>query len=104
MSRSGKSFDMDISIPIISATYEEVDKYLDVDIIVNTTPVGMYPNNQAMPIDINKFTNLSGVIDVIYNPLNTKIILEAKKKGIPSVSGLAMLVAQAYCSRPRACP
>ncbi len=96
MSRSGKSFDMDITMPIISATYEEAYKYLDVDIIVNTTPVGMYPNNQAMPIDINKFTNLSGVIDVIYNPLNTRMILEAKKKGIPSVSGLAMLVAQAY--------
>lgn len=65
------------------------------DVIINTTPCGMYPNNNASPIDINKFTNVSGVVDVIYNPLNSMLITAAKAKGINAVGGLYMLVAQA---------
>ena len=58
-------------------------EHTDVDVIINTTPVGMYPNTEATPVDISVFSKLSGVIDVIYNPLRTKLILEAKKRGVP---------------------
>jgi shikimate dehydrogenase len=75
--------------------YGNIDKHYDADIIVNTTPVGMFPNNEGMPVDISVFPNLSGVIDAIYNPLRTKLIREAKKRGIPAEGGLYMLVAQA---------
>ena len=77
-------------------TYPELnEKHTDVDVIINTTPVGMYPNTEDAPIDISIFSNLSGVIDTIYNPLCTKLIVEAKKRGIPAEGGLYMLVAQA---------
>ena len=69
--------------------------HIDVDVLINTTPVGMYPNTEATPVDISAFSNLSGVIDAIYNPLRTKLILDAKKRGIPAEGGLYMLVAQA---------
>ncbi|MBE6700260.1 MAG: shikimate dehydrogenase, partial [Ruminococcaceae bacterium] len=69
--------------------------HIDVDVLINTTPVGMYPNTEATPVDISVFSNLSGVIDAIYNPLRTKLILDAKKRGIPAEGGLYMLVAQA---------
>lgn len=67
----------------------------DVDIIVNTTPVGMYPDNEGCPVDIDRFTHLSGVLDAVYNPLRTNLVLCAKEKGIPAEGGLYMLVAQA---------
>ena len=77
-------------------TYDELtQKHTDIDVLINTTPVGMYPNTEAIPVDISAFSNLSGVIDVIYNPLCTNLILEAKKRGIPAEGGLYMLVAQA---------
>ena len=77
-------------------TYPELnEKHTDVDVIINTTPVGMYPNTEAAPIDITNYSNLSGVIDIVYNPLCTKLIVEAKKRGIPAEGGLYMLVAQA---------
>jgi len=65
------------------------------DIIINTTPVGMYPNVDASPIDLSKFKNLSAVVDVIYNPYKTKLLLQAKELGLKYVGGLLMLVAQA---------
>lgn len=67
----------------------------DVQIIINTTPVGMYPNLDAYPVDLSNFPNLCGVIDAVYNPLRTKLILAARKLGIKSSGGLYMLVAQA---------
>lgn len=67
----------------------------DAEIIVNTTPLGMYPNTDAFPIDLYSFPNLTGVIDAIYNPLRTNLILEAQKLGIPAVGGLMMLILQA---------
>ena len=77
-------------------TYEELyEKHSDVEIIVNTTPVGMYPNIWDCPIDIDKFNNLVGVIDAVYNPLNTTLVKEARKRGIAAEGGLYMLVAQA---------
>ena len=76
--------------------YSDVYKYhTDADIIINTTPVGMYPKCDACPIDIDRFPSLSGVIDAIYNPNETKLIRAAKRRGIPAEGGLYMLVAQA---------
>jgi shikimate dehydrogenase len=75
-------------------TYDEAEK-VDADIIINTTPCGMYPNIEGAAIDIDKFDGLSAVVDVVYNPLNTDLIVKAKAKGIKAVGGLYMLVAQA---------
>lgn len=72
--------------------YERAD---EVEVIINSTPVGMYPNNSDCPVDINKFNNLSGVVDVIYNPLTTRLVMNARKKGIKAENGLYMLVKQA---------
>ena len=71
------------------------ESHSDVEIIVNTTPVGMYPNIWGKPVEINRFDRLSGVIDSVYNPLNTTMVLEAKERKIPAEAGLYMLVAQA---------
>ena len=77
-------------------SYDELYKsHSDVEIIVNTTPVGTYPNIFDKPVDINRFERLSGVIDAVYNPLNTTMVIEAKERGIPAEAGLYMLVAQA---------
>ncbi len=75
-------------------TYDEAEK-VNADIIINTTPCGMYPNIEGAAIDIDKFDGLSAVVDVVYNPLNTDLIVKAKAKGIKAVGGLYMLVAQA---------
>ncbi|MFA6865885.1 MAG: shikimate kinase [Clostridia bacterium] len=80
--------------------YENVDlHYNNTDILVNTTPVGMYPNNGIRLIDITPFSQLECVVDAIYNPLFTDILLQAKEKRIKYVNGLEMLVAQAKKSR-----
>ncbi|MBE6692981.1 MAG: shikimate dehydrogenase [Ruminococcaceae bacterium] len=65
------------------------------EVIINTTPCGMFPETDATPININAFPSLSAVIDVIYNPLKTKLVCQAQKKKIKAVGGLYMLVAQA---------
>lgn len=76
-------------------SYEEAkEKYNDANIIINTTPCGMYPNDDLI-IDLDNFNNLEAVVDVIYNPLNTKLIRAAKERNIKAVNGLYMLVAQA---------
>lgn len=67
----------------------------DADIIVNTTPIGMFPNCDAVPINLDLFPQLCGVLDVIYNPLTTRLVSEARSRGICAVNGLSMLVAQA---------
>lgn len=75
--------------------YTDVYKYhTDSQVIINTTPVGMFPNIFEKPIELSKFKKLSGVIDAVYNPLSTPLILEAKAMGIPAEGGLYMLVAQ----------
>ena len=77
-------------------TYQELtEAHTDVEVLINTTPVGMYPNTEAAPVDISRFSNLSGLIDAIYNPLRTQLVLDAKRRGIPAEGGLYMLVAQA---------
>lgn len=78
--------------------YENVCQYKDADIIVNTTPVGMYPDNGKRVIDLSRFTSLSGCLDLIYNPSLTAFLYDAKNLGIPYANGLTMLVAQAHMS------
>lgn len=75
--------------------YRNLSKHYDAEIIVNATPVGMYPDNGRSLVDISKFPNLSGAVDLIYNPNKTKFILDADMHGIPCCGGLSMLVAQA---------
>jgi len=77
-------------------TYADaLENHADADVIINTTPVGMYPMVDAIPIDIEKFANLSGVVDVIYNPLETNLVRAARVRGIRATGGLYMLAAQA---------
>ncbi len=78
-----------------SVNYENITRHNDADIIVNTTPVGMYPNNLASPIDLNVFPSCAGVIDMIYNPHRTSLLMQAEELGLPCSDGLPMLVAQA---------
>ncbi len=67
----------------------------DTEIIINTTPVGMYPDIYSSAVDVSKFKNLCGVIDAVYNPLRSELVMSAKELGIPAEGGLYMLVAQA---------
>ena len=77
-------------------TYEEaVSGHADAQVIINTTPSGMYPDCGAKPIDVFAFDALEGVIDAVYNPLSTNLILDARKKGAKAEGGLYMLVMQA---------
>lgn len=76
-------------------TYDRLPDFADADILVNATPVGMYPDTGDSPADLTVFRSLKGVIDVIYNPIRTALILQAEKLGIPHSDGLPMLVAQA---------
>ena len=79
-----------------SKTYEQaVAEHSDADVIINTTPCGMYPDIFGCPIDLSGFTNLSGVLDAVYNPLNTSLVLDARSRGIAAEGGLYMLAAQA---------
>ncbi len=70
------------------------EAHLDASLIINTTPVGMYPEISPSPIDLSKFSSLEAVVDAIYNPLKTSLILQAEKLNIPAAGGLYMLVAQ----------
>lgn len=79
-----------------TVTYNELyEKHSDAEIIVNTTPLGMYPNIYGCPIDISKFDSLRGVIDAVYNPINTTLVQKARNMGIAAEGGLYMLVGQA---------
>lgn len=75
--------------------YENIAKHADAEIIANTTPVGMYPNNGKAAVDLAQFPKLSGVLDVVYNPARTALLLQSEKLGIPCAGGLYMLVSQA---------
>lgn len=77
-------------------TYAEAaEKHSDADVIVNTSPVGMFPNADASPIDLAPYKKLDAVVDIIYNPETTKLLADASQKGAKAVNGLEMLVAQA---------
>ena len=85
-------------IVVVSRTgennYENVSLHYDADIIVNTTPVGMFPNNGGRLIELRKFRNVGCVLDLIYNPLKTQLLLDAQELAVPNGNGLYMLVAQ----------
>lgn len=79
-----------------AVTYEEAaEKHSDAQIIINTTPVGMFPKTNASPIDLSVFPKLEAVLDAIFNPLRTELVLTAQERGIIASGGLYMLVAQA---------
>ncbi len=86
--------------------YDNIKTLQNIEIIINTTPVGMYPNNLQAPINLLLkpdgenyiYPNLQAVLDVIYNPQNTTLIMQARQRGIAAVNGLTMLVAQAKCA------
>ncbi len=75
--------------------YQNLDRHRDARIIVNTTPVGMYPRSGEAAVDIREFPACAAVFDLIYNPLRTRLMLDAEAAGIPAFGGLSMLVAQA---------
>lgn len=75
--------------------YGDITPYKDAQIIVNATPVGMYPRNGAAAVDLRDFPQCEGVLDVVYNPARTALLLQAEELGIKNAGGLYMLVAQA---------
>ena len=75
--------------------YENLDRHADARIIANTTPVGMYPRNGAAAVDLRQFPDCEGVLDIVYNPARTALLLQAEQLCIPHAGGLSMLVAQA---------
>ena len=79
--------------------YECLKRHADADVLVNATPVGMYPNVEGAPVDLRDFPKLTGELDVVYNPLRTRLLQQAEELGIPRVGGLSMLVWQAARAR-----
>lgn len=90
---------MDAQTVVISRTgennYENIFRHADAAIIVNATPVGMYPNTGVSPVDLAQFPHLEGVLDVIYNPARTQLLIDAERRGIVAMKGLWMLISQA---------
>ena len=81
--------------------YENIDRHADAAVIVNTTPVGMYPKGGVSPVKVSDFPRLEGVLDLIYNPTNTEFMLQAKELGLRAEGGLLMLAAQAVRASER---
>lgn len=75
--------------------YENLSRHADTEVLINTTPVGMFPNAGVSPVSLDTFPQLTGVLDVVFNPLRTALVMEAEARGIPCACGLPMLVAQA---------
>ncbi len=91
--------DLGAAVVVISRSgennYGNLHLHGDAAIVVNATPVGMYPNNGVSPVDLSLFPHLEAVLDLIYNPARTQFIMDAAARGIPCCNGLIMLVAQA---------
>ena len=88
------------AIPVVISrrgenNYSNLDRHSDARFIVNATPLGMYPNNGASPLDPAVFACCEGILDVVYNPARTALLLRGEALGIPCFGGLCMLVAQA---------
>ena len=81
--------------------YDNLSRHADAEILVNATPVGMYPGNGQSPVDLSVFPVCQGVLDVIYNPRRTALLLQAEARSIPYSDGLPMLVAQAVAAEER---
>ena len=104
--------DLGAEVIIISRSgennYRNLHLHHDASVIINTTPVGMYPNTGSAPVDLRQFPQLEGVLDVIYNPARTQLLMDAETLGLPHENGLWMLVAQAkeaaeyFCGHPLA--
>ena len=75
--------------------YDNLSRHADAEILVNATPLGMYPGTGVSPVDLDAFPACGAVLDVVYNPLRTKLIMDAEARGIPCEGGLSMLVSQA---------
>jgi len=75
--------------------YENLNRHRDAQVLVNTTPVGMYPDTDATPVSLSAFTRLEGVLDLIYNPARTRLLMDAQSRDLPRLGGLTMLVGQA---------
>ncbi len=86
-------------VVVISRTgennYQNLDRHADARLLVNTTPVGMFPNVEESPISLEPFGALEGVLDVIFNPARTKLLMDAQRRGLVTCGGLQMLVSQA---------
>lgn len=76
-------------------TYQQAEERKDVQVILNTSPAGMYPNNGTCLLELDPFSRLEAVVDVVYHPLTTELMRRARERGVKAVGGLAMLVAQA---------
>ncbi len=76
--------------------YGNLARHDDAQVIINTTPVGMYPDTAAAPLSLEQFPNCEAVVDIIYNPLRTRLLQDAEKRGMKTANGLPMLVAQAH--------
>ncbi len=89
-------------IVVVSRTgkvnYENLFSHADAEVIINTTPVGMYPDNGKSPVDLGQFPKLEAVADIIYNPQRTALLLQAEKLGVKHINGMPMLAAQAKYS------
>ena len=97
VSRHPSDMGLVLDCPVRYVSYGE--KHDDCRILINTTPVGMYPDISGIPEKIddnNCYVNLEAVIDVIYNPIRTRLVSSAKRRGIAATGGLPMLVAQGY--------
>ena len=94
--------DLGAQVVVISRSgennYGNLHLHADAALLVNTTPVGMYPGTGAAPVELSRFPALEGVLDVIYNPARTQLLLDCERLGIPGWNGLWMLVAQAVQS------
>ncbi len=75
--------------------YGNLDRHADASLLVNATPVGMYPHPGVSPVDLGRFPRLEGVLDMIYNPCRTRLLMDAAQRGLTCANGLWMLVAQA---------
>ena len=87
------------SVTVVSrsgeVTYDSLPSLTDTEVVINATPVGMFPNIAASPADLSMFPRLVGVFDAVFNPLHTRFSQQAKELGVPAGNGLLMLTAQA---------
>ena len=94
--------DLGAAVVVISRNgennYDNLHLHADGALLVNATPVGMYPHTGTAPVDVSRFPRLECVLDVIYNPARTQLLLDSERLGIPAYNGLCMLVAQAVQS------
>ncbi len=88
------------SVTVISRSgennYQNLERHRDAEVIINTTPVGMYPETAEAPVSLELFPSCEAVADIVYNPLRTRLLLDAERRGLKTANGLPMLVAQAH--------